>query len=211
MNCNLHGIISPSAVKGFKMFEFLVTGAAGRLDDNKSKRGKSSQTNRGQGMRAMFGIFPLLSIPIIIYNLLAFSRGSGDENVTVVDGVAVPLDTVPHMHEFLNTPIWKIPMVADGTFWAVSRGDILLILGLTFLFMEVLKSTSTGAATIFNHAVSMLLFIFALIEFLLFKNFATSVFFILAIMCLLDVLAGVVVTIVSARRDFAVGEGFGNR
>ena len=76
------------------------------------------------------------------------------------------------------------------------------------LFIEILKSTSTGAATIFNHAVSMILFIVALVEFLLFKNFATSVFFILSVMCLLDVLAGVVVTIVSARRDFAVGEGF---
>jgi len=40
-------------------------------------------------------------------------------------------------------------------------------------------------------------------------NFATSAFFIIMVMTLLDVLAGVVVTIVSARRDFAVGEGFG--
>jgi len=39
------------------------------------------------------------------------------------------------------------------------------------------------------------------------KNFQTSVFFILTIMCLLDVLAGVVVTIISARRDFTVGDG----
>ena len=33
-----------------------------------------------------------------------------------------------------------------------------------------------------------------------------SIFFILTVMCLLDVLAGVVVTIVSARRDFSVGD-----
>ncbi|WP_018995689.1 hypothetical protein [Hirschia maritima] len=195
------------------MFDFFATAAAGRLDDKASeakksaKKGRSSE--RGRGMRALFGIFPLLSIPIIIYNLLAFSRSPDDPDAQMVEGVAVPLSDVPHMHAFLNTPIWKIPMVSDGTFWAISRGDILIILGLTFLFMEVLKSTSTGASTIFNHAVSMLLFIFALVEFLLFKNFSTSVFFILSVMCLLDVLAGVVVTIVSARRDFAVGEGFG--
>ena len=60
-----------------------------------------------------------------------------------------------------------------------------------------------------NHAVSMLLFIVCLVQFLLFENFATSIFFILTMTTLLDVLAGVVVTIVSARRDFAVGEGFG--
>ena len=48
-----------------------------------------------------------------------------------------------------------------------------------------------------------------LIAFLLHANFATSVFFIITIMSLLDVLAGVVVTIVSARRDFGVSESFG--
>jgi hypothetical protein len=82
-------------------------------------------------------------------------------------------------------------------------------MALGLLFLEILKSTSTGTATIMNHAISMLLFIACLILFLLSQNFATSIFFILTIMTLLDVLAGVVVTIVSARRDFAVGEGFG--
>ncbi|MGB2074778.1 MAG: hypothetical protein ACPHYE_06095, partial [Henriciella sp.] len=44
---------------------------------------------------------------------------------------------------------------------------------------------------------------------LLHPNFATSVFFLITIMALLDVLAGVVVTIIAARRDFALGEGLG--
>ena len=54
----------------------------------------------------------------------------------------------------------------------------------------------------------MIVFIVCLMLFLLNPNFATSVFFILTVMALLDVLAGVVVTIVSARRDFGVSEGF---
>jgi hypothetical protein len=53
----------------------------------------------------------------------------------------------------------------------------------------------------------MLVFIVCLVEFLLLPNFQTSTFFILTVMSLLDVLAGVVVTIVSARRDFSVGDG----
>ncbi len=162
-------------------------------------------------MRAVFGIFPLLSIPIIIYNLLAFSRASSDPAITVENGAAVALDKTPHMLSLLRHPLVEVPMVADATIWAVTAGDVLLLIGMVFLFIEILKSTSTGAATIFNHAISMILFIVALVEFLLFKNFATSTFFILCMMCLLDVLAGVVVTIVSARRDFAVGEGFGGR
>jgi hypothetical protein len=99
--------------------------------------------------------------------------------------------------------------MVSGANWLISSGDILVILSLAFFFVEILKSTSTGTASIANHAVSMIVFIICLIEFLLFPNFATSVFFILTIMSLLDVLAGVVVTIISARRDFTVGEGAG--
>jgi hypothetical protein len=148
-------------------------------------------------MRAIFGIFPLLAIPVIIYNLMGFTFGGGP-------------DGTMSMAENLARPLWQVGMVAEGSTWAVSGGDLLIILSLGFFFIEILKSTSTGTATITNHAVSMVVFIICLIEFLLLKNFATSVFFILTIMTLLDVLAGVVVTIISARRDFTVGDGVGN-
>jgi hypothetical protein len=54
---------------------------------------------------------------------------------------------------------------------------------------------------IVNHALSMLLFIVCLVEFLLFSAFATSTFFLVTLMVLLDVLAGFIVTIVASRRD----------
>ena len=148
-------------------------------------------------MRAIFGIFPLLAIPVIIYNLMGFTFGGGPDGTMT-------------MTENLARPLWQVNMVAEGSTWAVSGGDLLIILSLGFFFVEILKSTSTGTATITNHAVSMVVFIICLIEFLLLKNFATSVFFILTIMTLLDVLAGVVVTIISARRDFTVGDGVGS-
>ncbi len=47
----------------------------------------------------------------------------------------------------------------------------------------------------------MLLFIVCLVEFLLFSAFATSTFFLVTLMVLLDVLAGFIVTIVASRRD----------
>jgi hypothetical protein len=154
-------------------------------------------------MRAIFGIFPLLAIPVIIYNLMAFTFGA-------------PVDTngvARTMADQIGNPafaIANIPMVSEGAVWAVTSGDLLVLLSMCFFFVEILKSTSTGTATIANHAVSMIVFIICLIEFLLLKNFATSVFFILTIMSLLDVLAGVVVTIISARRDFTVGDSVGN-
>lgn len=146
-------------------------------------------------MRAIFGIFPLLAIPVIVYNLMAFTF-AGANGLTMAQQISDPT------HAIAN-----IPMVSEGAVWALTSGDLLVILSLGFFFVEIIKSTSTGAATITNHAVSMIVFILCLIEFLLLKNFATSVFFILTIMSLLDVLAGVVVTIISARRDFTVGDG----
>jgi hypothetical protein len=154
-------------------------------------------------MGAIFGIFPLLSIPIIIYNLMALTFSGKD-------GSGVAITMAQQMSDPMHA-VAKIPMVSEGAVWAVTSGDLLIVLSLAFFFVEILKSTSTGASTIANHAVSMVVFIICLIEFLLFPNFATSVFFILTIMSLLDVLAGVVVTIISARRDFTVGDGVGGR
>jgi hypothetical protein len=146
-------------------------------------------------MRAIFGIFPLLAIPVIIYNLMAFGTSGqmGADNIS------------PMIHQ-LSDPAKGMHLFGA---WIVTSGDILVILSMVFFFVEILKSTSTGAATIANHAVSMIVFIVCLIEFLLLPNFQTSAYFILTFMCLLDVLAGVVVTIISARRDFTVGDGLG--
>jgi hypothetical protein len=59
---------------------------------------------------------------------------------------------------------------------------------------------------IINHALSMALFIICLVELLLASAFATSTFFLITLMVLLDVLAGFIVTIVSARRDFGISD-----
>jgi hypothetical protein len=150
---------------------------------------------KGSPMKLIFGIFPLLAIPIIIYNVIALTSGGGaDPNG--VSAIAMQL-----ANPATGTPVF-------GS-WRVTSGDILMILSMIFFFVEIIKSTATGSSTIANHAVSMLVFIVCLIEFLLLPNFQTSVFFILTFMCLLDVLAGVVVTIVSARRDFMVGDNQG--
>jgi len=146
-------------------------------------------------MRVIFGIFPLLAIPIIIYNLMAFTA-SGTPDPSGASAIAMQL-----ANPALGTPVFGE--------WRVTGGDILVILSMVFFFVEIIKSTATGSSTIANHAVSMLVFIICLVEFLMLPNFQTSVFFILTFMCLLDVLAGVVVTIVSARRDFMVGDNHG--
>ena len=138
-------------------------------------------------MGAIFNVFPLILIPVLIYNIWAFGATAANNDPNVVRG-------------HLSDPWMRIPM-ASGVEWTVAFGDVLVLLALILLFVELLKSTSTGTAAIFNHALSMLVFIICLVEFLLHPAFATSVFFVMLVMSLLDVLAGVVVTIISARRD----------
>lgn len=143
-------------------------------------------------MGAIFSVFPLIFIPVVIYNVAALLGSSLESSQAVVAQLQGAAFTVP---------------MASQVSWVVTWGDILIFIGLIALFVELLKSTSTGASAIFNHALSMIVFILCLIEFLLFPAFATSVFFLLMIMSLLDVLAGVIVTIVSARRDVEFDKG----
>lgn len=139
-------------------------------------------------MGAIFNVFPLVLIPVLTYNIWAFgSTAANDNNADIVRG---------HLAD-----AWlRVPM-ASGVEWVIAFGDVMVLMALLLLFVELLKSTSTGTAAIFNHALSMLVFIICLVEFLLHPAFATSVFFVIMFTALLDVLAGVVVTIISARRD----------
>ena len=143
-------------------------------------------------MRAL-SIFPLMTVPVVIYNVLAFSGQAFDS----VDAIRLRLDT-----DFLAVPM------ASGVTWHITPGHALIALSLLMLFFEMVKSTGTGRAAVMHHAFSLVLFIICLVEFLLLPAFATSVFFLIMIMALLDVMAGFMVTIAAARRDFAVGEGF---
>jgi len=184
--------------------------AAARLEEKKqgeARRNGSRTRKKGRPMRTLLSAFPLFIIPVGIYAMIAMTI-TGDP-VTIMAGAVELTSKGSPMMEILGQKFFSVPMIAGGVEWVMTKGDGLLMLSIAVLFMEILKSTSTGTATIMNHAFSMILFIVCLMAFLLHPNFATSVFFIITIMALLDVLAGVVVTIISARRDFAVGEGFG--
>ncbi len=180
-----------------------LAGAAIAKRERKRQENAASggRTEKGNLMRAIFGIFPLLVIPVALYNLLALGFGGSVESANEF-GEIVRAEAAP-MLSLLNGKFLGLPMIS-GVDWILTKGDAILLVAIVFLFLEILKSTSTGTSTIINHAVSMILFIICLIQFLLLPNFATSTFFILMSMTLLDVLAGVVVTIVSARRDFGV-------
>lgn len=134
---------------------------------------------------------PLLLIPVILYNIVVLFGAPGDMGMAQADAI-------------LRDPMFSIPM-ASGAQWNIGSGDLILFLGLILLFFELIKSTSSQKVAIVNHALSMVLFIIVLVEFLLIRGFATSTFFLIVVMILLDVLAGFIVTIISSRKDFDLG------
>ena len=136
---------------------------------------------------------PLLLVPVVIYNIVILFSGPGGD---------VALGGVMGTDAMLRDPILSVTM-ASGAQWQVGVGDLVLLLAVVLLFFELLKSTTSQRAAIVNHALSMILFVVCLIEFLLLPGFATSTFFLIMTMVLLDVLAGFIVTIISARRDYA--------
>ena len=139
----------------------------------------------------MFAALPLMALVVLIYDLVALSIG-GMRTTSAQDQLAQPLFSV---------------RMASNAVWTVGLGDLLLATALVLLFIELLKSTSSPRVAILNHSLSMILFIICLVEFLLAPAFAGSTFFLVSVMVLLDVLAGFIVSIVSARRDIEIGDG----
>lgn len=104
--------------------------------------------------------------------------------------------------------VFSVNMIS-GAQWVFSLGDAFICMALVLLFVELLKATRSGTVSIVDHMLSTLVFIGFLVEFIIVRQAATSLFFILTIIALIDVIAGYSVTIQSARRDFGVGPGSG--
>jgi hypothetical protein len=91
-------------------------------------------------------------------------------------------------------------MMSGGT-WTMTIGDVIVLVALLILFVEIMKSTVTGMASIIDHLLSTVVFVAYLVEFLLVAGASTSLFFTLMVIALIDVLAGFSVSIRSAGRD----------
>lgn len=135
-------------------------------------------------------IIPLLVFPLILYNFV------------VLTGIA-PRDSAGI---WMQSPIFTVGMFS-GDAWGVSFADVFMGLSLLLLFVEIVKSTRTDAMSIINHGLSMLLSVVCIIQFITMAGFSNSVFFMLTLMTILDVVAGFTVTIVAAKRDFGAPMG----
>lgn len=126
--------------------------------------------------------FPLLLLVVIAFNGFVF----------LTNGV-------------LDAEIFRLTMMSGGE-WIFTYSDLFILAALLLLFIEMIKATRTDSTSLIDHALSTLVFIGCLIEFLLVSQAAHSTFFIITMITLVDVVAGYSITITAARRDFGVGD-----
>lgn len=142
---------------------------------------------RPENMRfSMFVAIPLMIVPFILYNLAMFGLFGGG-------GVAG-----------LQAVLLEVSMLS-GAVWTLTLGDLLILIGLVFFFLELLKSTRNSSGSLVNHMLSLLVFVAFLVEFLAVRDAATQVFFLLMVISFIDVIGGFAVSVRSASRDVSIG------
>jgi hypothetical protein len=137
---------------------------------------------------------PFTVISFILYNVLVLFSSTPEGTTDKAEGARL----------LLAQEIFAFPMIS-GAMWSFTWGDLIMVITLFILFVEILKATYTSTASLVDHGLSMVLFIAALIEFIVVPQAATSVFFVLLIALLIDVIAGFTIGIRVARRDIGFG------
>src|SRR5215472_12476461 len=112
--------------------------------------------------------FPLLLIPLAIYNI-----------------IALLMPDVP-----LSGPLVKLTLVS-GVEWQVTLGDVLLALGVLLLLLEIMKGARPGSKYLTDHLLSLIVFGGAAAEFVMLPKFGTSTFFLLSLMAMVDFFGGI--------------------
>ena len=123
--------------------------------------------------------FPLLLIPLAIYNIIVF----------LMPGVS------------FTDPLVKLTLMS-GAEWTVTLSDVLLTLAILLLLAEVIKGARPGAKYLTDHLLSLIVFGAAAAEFVLWPKFGTSTYFLLTALSLVDFLSGLALR--TRRRAVAV-------
>ena len=116
--------------------------------------------------------FPLLLIPLAIYNIFVF----------LMPGVA------------FSSPVVSVTLMS-GVVWTVTFADALLALAILLLMFEVIKAARPGARYVTDHLLSLIVFGAATAEFVLLAPFGNSTFFLLVVLTAVEFLAGLVIGI----------------
>jgi hypothetical protein len=112
--------------------------------------------------------FPLLLIPLAIYNIIAF----------LMPGVS------------FGEPLVRLKLVS-GAEWPITLSDVMLALGILLLLHEVIKGARPGGKYLTDHLLSLLVFGASAAEFVLWPKFGTSTYFLLVLLAMVDFFSGI--------------------
>src|SRR5258707_337061 len=110
--------------------------------------------------------FPLLLIPLAIYNIIVF----------LMPGVS------------FTDPLVKLTLMS-GAEWPLTLSDVLLALGVLLLMCEVIKGARPGAKYLTDHLMSLIVFGAAPPEFVLWSKFGTWTYFLLVALSMVHFLS----------------------
>src|SRR5258707_2248240 len=112
--------------------------------------------------------FPLLLIPLAIYNIIAF--------------------LMPSLS--FAEPLVRLKLVS-GAEWPITLSDVMLALGILLLLHEVIKGARPGGKYLTDHLLSLLVFGASAAEFVLWPKFGTSTYFLLVLLAMVDFFSGI--------------------
>lgn len=131
----------------------------------------------------------ILSVPFFAYLLVL-------ANVVMLSG---PVD-----NSMINVIVFEFTLPSQRDI-ILTVSDALILASVFSLYVETFKATRTSVSSIIDHALSLLVFVAFLVEFLIVPRLGNTTFFIMTIASLMDVVMGFTVTISTAKRDFTMG------
>ena len=131
----------------------------------------------------------ILSIPLFAYVLIG-------ANVVMLSG---PVD-----QSMLNIIVYEVVLPSTRSI-VLTISDIFILGSLLVLYVEVFKATRVSNGTMIEHALSLVVFIVALIQFLIIPRLGNMTFLIVMLASFMDVILGFTVTISAAKRDLNLG------
>jgi hypothetical protein len=141
---------------------------------------------------------PLLVIVLILYNVIVYAAGSISPDSLFYGSTT--LDASSNTLIEHSADLFVIPMPNGGA-WHFRLGDLIFAIGIALLAVEVIKATYTRTAGLADQAFSTVVMIVFLIELLLVSKASTSLFLLLTLLAVFDVIVGAIVGIRTSRRD----------
>ena len=137
----------------------------------------------------MLAAVPLTIVPLILYNVIAFVFAGGNA----------------------TSPIWQSELftltLVSGQPWTPDLADLIAVVAVVLLGTEVIKATRVHRRSVLDHLVSTVVMVVYVVEFLAVGAAATSTFFLLTVIAVVDVMAGFTISLGAARRDISVDQG----